>query len=374
MKKMSKLLALLLSLLLICMAFTACGGGSGESEPAGGAEGGEATVELDEDALAAALEEMDEVKINWAISMGSSHRVNEVFNYFSDTIKERTNGKVIITNYPGDTLVTSNSIYDSLIQGVIDMGEADPAYSVAAFPMISSYFLPGMNYDNSVVATHVANDLFTESGLDELSNAHYLFAYGMTPSIIFGNKKVESLADFNGMQIRATGYAIPVVEGLGAAAVGITPAETYEALMKGTADAALMPAEALMNWNFAEVSKYATKITGFSTSMHYIAINQDVWNSLPPPVQALFEEVADECVEKVAPMWDNMAEEGYAFAEEKNTEIIEMSAENLAECMTALEPVRAKWVEDNAKYGDSQAVLDYVDGLVEKYNAEYGNK
>lgn len=368
--KTRKLLALLLSALMIMMAFASCGGGS---DNGGDAEGSEVPAEVNEDDLAAALDGMKDMQINWAISMGSSHRVNEIFNYFSDTIKERTNGKITITNYPGDTLVTSNSIYDSLVQGVVDMGEADPAYSVAAFPMVSAYFLPGMNYANSVVATHVADELFTNSGLDELKNAHYLFAYGMTPSIIFGNKKVEALSDFKGMQIRATGYAIPVVEGLGAAAVGITPAETYEALMKGTADAALMPAEALMNWNFAEVSDYATKITGFSTSMHYIAINNDVWNSLPAPVQALFEEVADECVEKVAPMWDEMAEEGYKFAEEKNTEIIEMSEENLQECLTALEPVREKWVTDNAQYDDSQGVLDYVTGLVDKFNAEYGN-
>lgn len=369
MKDLKKLLVLLISMMLICSMLSGCGGSSG-SEDSGS---GEAASETASGSLEDDLAGMKDMNLNWAISMGSSHKVNEVFQYFSDEINKRTNGKITITNYPGDTLVTSNSIYDSLAQGVIDMGEADPAYSVAAFPLISAYFLPGMNYDNSVVATHVADELFTESGLEELNGAHYLFAYGMTPSIVFGNKKTESLADFKGMQIRATGYAIPVVEGLGAAAVGITPAETYEALMKGTADAALMPAEALMNWNFAEVCDYACNVKGFSTSMHYIAINIDVWNSLPASVQALFEEVADECVEKVAPMWDGMAEEGYNYAKEQNTEVYDMSEEDLAECITALEPVREKWVEDNASKGDSQGVLDYVTGLVDKYNAQYGN-
>jgi len=106
--------------------------------------------------------------------------------------------------------------------------------------------------------------------------------------------------------------------------------------------------------------------------MHYIAINNEVWNALPAPVQAVFEEVADECVEKVAPMWDGMAEEGYKFAEEKKTEVYDLSPEVLEECMKTLEPVREKWVSDNAGSGDSQGVLDYVTGLVDKYNAEYG--
>ena len=375
---MKRTLALIIAVCMILVGVTACGGNtaapaapaSSAAAPTAPAASTEAPAA--EGDLEAALAGMKDVSLNWAISMGPSHRANETFQYFADEVNKRTNGKVTINLFPGDTLVTSNSIYDSMVQGIVDMGEADPAYSVAAFPMMSCYFLPGMNFANSRVATYVVNDLFTESGLPELSKAHYLFAYGMSPSILFGNKKVEKLEDFAGMQIRATGFAISVVEGLGAAAVGITPAETYEALMKGTADAALMPAEALLNWNFAEVCKYACKVTGFSTSCHYIAINNEVWNSLPAPVQQVFEEVADECVEKIAPLWDTMGEEGYKFAEEKNTEVYEMSAEELARCTEQLKGVREKWAADNASKGDTAAVLEYIDGLIEKYNAEYG--
>lgn len=358
---MKKLLAMILVLCMALTMMTACGGGDGDSG---------APKETDSMTLDEALETMGNTQINWAISFGAAHKVNDIFKYFADEINARSKGKITITMYPGDTLVTSSSIYDSLVQGVIDMGEADPAYSVAAFPMLSSYFLPGMSYADSRSATYVANEILTESGWDEMKDVHMLFGYGMTPSIVFGNKKAESLKDFSGMQIRATGYAISAVEGLGAAAVGITPAETYEALMKGTADAALMPAEALSSWNFAEVSKYCTKVTGISTSMHYVAINNELWNSFPTAVQKMFEEVADECVEKVAPLWDEMAEDGFRACEENNVEVIEMSEDNLAECMKALEPIRTKWVEDNASSGDSQAALDYVTGLVEKYNAK----
>ena len=357
-----RILAILLAVCMTLALLAGCGGSpANESQSVG-----EST-----DDLATALENMKPVKLNWAISLGSSHRANETFQYFADEVKERTNGKVEITLYPGDTLVTSASIYDSLVQGIVDMGEADPAYSVAAFPMSSALFLPGMNYANSVAATYAVDEMFTQSGQKEFEKAHFLFAFGMSPSIVFGNKEIKGLSDFSGMQIRATGFAIDVVQGLGASAVGITPAETYEALLKGTADAALMPGEALLNWNFAEVSKYACKVTGFSTSFHYVAMNNEVWNSLPAPVQQVMEEVADECVEKLAPLWDTMSEEGYKFAEEKGTVVYEMSEEELDKCHEALGSVREKWISDyTAKGYDAQGMVDYLQGLIEKYNAQ----
>ena len=361
-----RILAVLLASCIMFTFLAACGGGGG-----GGQTNTPAGDDMD---LDTALETMDTVNLNWAISLGSSHRANDIFQYFADEVKERTNGKVNINLYPGDTLVTSNSIYDSLVQGIVDMGEADPAYSVAAFPMCSALFLPNMNFANSVVSTYVADEFFTTSDLPEFDRAHFLFAFGMSPSIIFGNREVKSLADFSGMQIRATGFAIDVVEGLGASAVGITPAETYEALLKGTADAALMPAEALLNWNFAEVCDYACKVTGLSTSFHYVAINSEKWNALPTAVQQVMEEVADECVEKISTLWDEMGEEGYAYAAEHDTVVYEMSADAQAECLDALTGVVDNWVEDYTAQGhDAQGTLDYLQGLIDKYNGEYAD-
>ena len=360
--------------LACCTLFTVLSGCGNSTSPTGGNNSDPSqTGAAAEGDLASALESMKPINLNWAISLGSSHRANDIFQYFADEVNSRTNGKVTITLYPGDTLVTSATIYNSLVQGIVDMGEADPAYSVAAFPMSSALFLPGMEYANSVVSTHVVDEFYTNSGLEEFQKAHFLFAFGMSPSIIFGNKEVKSLADFSGMQIRATGFAIDVVEGLGASAVGITPAETYEALLKGTADAALMPGESLINWNFAEVSKYACKLTGLSTSFHYVAINNEVWNSIPAPVQQVMEEVADECVEQIAPLWDSMSEEGYAFAEEKGTKVYEMSQENLDECLEALNSVREDWVKEYSDKGyDAQGTLDYLTELIDTYNSEYG--
>ncbi|MDI9520496.1 MAG: TRAP transporter substrate-binding protein DctP [Bacillota bacterium] len=320
------------------------------------------TPELD-----AALEQMKPVKWNWAISMGSSHRVNEVFAYFANQVKERSKGKIEITMYPGETLVKNNDIFESVTNGIVDMGEADPSYSFSYFPLGSAFFLPGNDFGSSRVSTYVANEWYKQD-FKELSRAKFLWAYGMSPSGLMTNKKIEKLSDFKGVQIRGTGYAIDAIKALGAAPVGITPAETYEALLKTTADAVLMPLEALINWNFAEVVKYVTPIPGVSTVNHYICLSNNAWNSLSAPVQNMIEEVSLECVEMVAPMWDEMDQLGIDFAKEKGSEIYSLSEEAEAEITSVFAPLRDKWIQDRKAQGlDGQQALDILKSLQEKY-------
>ena len=383
---MKKTLFLLLAAAMLLSLLAGCGGTATPSAapataspataaPAASAEPA-ASAAPDADAeLAAALDGMKPLSLNFQSCMSPSNNVVDVFQYFADTIGERTDGKVTINFYTGGTLVDNNDIYSSLLSGALDIGESDPSYTVSAFPQMSAYFLPGMTYANCKVASYVANEMYTNSDFAELGDAHFLFGYGMAPSIVFGNEKIESLADFKGVLIRATSYSVNVVNGLGGSAVGISPAETYEALMKGTVQDVMMDPTPLVDWKFAEVSKYVcSNITGFTTTNHYAAISQEVWDSLPAPVQAIFEETSLECVEKIAVLWGEKVQAGFDYADEQGCETYEMSDENLAECLAALQPIVDDWIADADSKGlDGQGTVDYIKGLVDKYNAEYGD-
>jgi len=365
MKELKKsTLAVLLSHLLIVGLLSGCSGGASGTSSSPGQSA------ADPNDLKAALANFKPITLNWAISMGASHKSNEVFNYFCDRINKLTEGKITITPYPGETLVKNTDIYESLVNGIVDMGEADPFYSFSYFPLVSAYFLPGISFKNSTAATYAANEWF-QSDFPELKKAKFLWAYGMSPSNLLTNKKIVDLKDFKGVQIRATGYAIKAVEALGASAVGITPGETYEALLKGTADAALMPAEALKNWKYGEVLKYTAGVSGISTVTHYVAINQDVWNSFPPAIQKVFEDVSAECVQKIAPLWDEMDQAGIAYGKEHGMEYYEVPKETLQTWWDKLAPIQNNWVKEKAAQGlDAQAALDRLKELADKYNAQ----
>lgn len=364
MKRSRNILSVILSVLLVLSVLAGCSNGAATP---GNTPGQPAA---DPNDLKAVLADFKPIKLDWAIAMGASHRSNEVFNYFCDRINSLTEGKITITPYPGETLVKNTDIYESLLNGIVDMGQADPSYSFSYFPLVSAYFLPGISFKNSSAATYAANEWF-QSDFPELKKAKFLWAYGMSPSNLLTNKKIEKLEDFRGVQIRATGYAIQAVEALGASAVGITPAETYEALLKGTADAALMPPEALKNWKYGEVLKYTAGVSGISTVTHYVAINQDLWNSFPPAIQKVFEDVSAECVEKIAPLWDEMDQEGIAFGKENGMEYYQVPEATLKTWWDVLAPIQSNWVAERAGKGHkAQEALDSLKGLAAKYNAQ----
>jgi len=170
MKELKKsTLAVLLSHLLIVGLLSGCSGGASGTSSSPGQSA------ADPNDLKAALANFKPITLNWAISMGASHKSNEVFNYFCDRINKLTEGKITITPYPGETLVKNTDIYESLVNGIVDMGEADPFYSFSYFPLVSAYFLPGISFKNSTAATYAANEWF-QSDFPELKKAKFLWA------------------------------------------------------------------------------------------------------------------------------------------------------------------------------------------------------
>jgi TRAP-type C4-dicarboxylate transport system substrate-binding protein len=292
--------------------------------------------------------------------------------YWVERVAEVTDGKVTATIHPGETLVKNNEMFPALVDGIVEVVSQDPSYNPELFPLMGGFALPGLRMDNSVVATYVANDYY-KSDFDELKQAKFLFAIGLGPSGIESNKKIETAEDFKGMQIRANGFAVEPVKQLGAAPVGLTAAEIYEGLLKGTVDASLMPFDGLINWNLAEVCKYAIKLPVLTNTTHYVAMNKEMWQSFPAEIQEAIEGVNAECIERASTLWDEMGQEGLEFAEEKGVEIYSVSDEEIAKIVTILEPIQENWVKEQEENGlPGREALDRLKELAEKHNAQYG--
>jgi TRAP-type C4-dicarboxylate transport system substrate-binding protein len=314
------------------------------------------------------------VELKVATNYGPTHRALALVQYWVDRVAKVTDGKVTATIYPGETLVKNNEMYPALLDGIVEVVAQDPAYNPEAFPLMGGFALPGIRMDNSVVATYTANDYY-KSNFDELKPIKFLFAIGLGPSGLESNKRIKTVDDFKGMQIRATGFAATPVKQLGAAPVGLTAAEIYEALLKGTIDASLMPFDGLVNWNLAEVSKYAISIPVITNTSHYVAMNKATWESFPADIQKAIEGVNAECIEKAAGLWDEMGKAGLDFAQKKGVEIYTVSDAEIAKIVTALEPIQKNWVKEQAGKGIAgQEALDILKKLAAKYNAQYGNK
>jgi TRAP-type C4-dicarboxylate transport system substrate-binding protein len=324
---------------------------------------------------------MSPVNLNWGVSLGASHSLVAGLQDFADRVKEATNGKVTFTLYCGESLLKNTELYTGMLSGACDMVETDPGYSPAYFPFLTLYSQPGTEYTSYYATNRVINKLIDKSAYDipDLDKSEILFAFNMTTQtgIAFGPKakKATTLEDMKGVQLRGTGYAINMINAIGATPVGIGMSECYEALQKGTMDAAITSWESMSNWKIAEVCSSFMNLNFGVTSFHIVAMNSNVWNSFPAPVQAKIKEIsADESL-KMADLAHKGDMVGHDLAVQDGVDFYELSDTERGKWLNCLSGIRDEWIQDTANAGYSQdqvnAWITYFDQVREQMNTQY---
>lgn len=356
---MKKLMAMLLAL---TMAFSLVACSSGDPAPSGSTA---------DPATSDTASDFDPVELSLATSFATTHAFFPMLQEFADKVKEATNGDVSIVIYDSNTLCASADMHQAVLTGVADMIETDTSYAASDFPMSTVTYLPTFQALSSKTFTYAFNEFYRQD-LPEFDGMKILWAYGMTPFALQTNKEIKTIEDMKGLQIRATGAALDSMTALGAAPIGINISETYEAAQKGTVEAICNSFETLKGWNFAEVVKYGVSVKGLPVGNHYIAMNEDVWNSLPAEHQDAIMKVSDEMVEKASGVFDQIDAEGVEFGNEQGVIFSQISDEEQVRFDEALAPVVDQWIETYTAQGyDAQGMYDYVCGLVDKYAAMY---
>jgi TRAP-type transport system periplasmic protein len=306
-----------------------------------------------------------EIKLNFSNFFPAPHANSIIMEQWCKEVEKRTNGKVKITYFPGGTLTPAAQTYDNVVKGIADIGESVFAYTRGKFPLIEVWDLP-LGYKNGVQATGLVNAFYAKFKPKELDEVKVLFLHAHGPGILHTKKPVAKLEDLKGMKIRATGLAAKIVSALGAAPVGTTMPETYDALRTGVADGAMAPEEALKGWKWGEVVSSTTQNFGSAyTASMFVIMNKAKWNSLPPDVQKVLEDVSKEWIVKQGQVWDAIDKEGYEFSKARGNKVIALSKEEDAKWAAKVKPLLDEYVKTAKAKGlpGDEAVKFCVDYL-----------
>ena len=287
------------------------------------------------------------ISLNYSNFFPAPHKHSITAEQWCREIEKRTNGSVKIAYFPGGTLTPAAQIYDGVVKGISDIGFSCFAYTRGKFPLTEVIDLP-LGYKNGITPTRMINEYYKKFKPKELDEVKILYLHAHGPGLLHTKAKpVHKLEDVKGMKIRATGLASKIVMALGAAPVGTTMPETYDALRTGVADGAMAPMEALWGFKWGEVVNYTTLSypTGYSTGM-FIVMNKGKWNSLPPDIQKVFDEVSAEWIEKQGNVWDEIEKEGKDFILKKGNKIIPLSKEEEARWAAAVRPLLDEYVKN----------------------------
>ena len=194
---------------------------------------------------------------------------------------------------------------------------------------------------------------------------HLLFVNaGTTAGLMLHDTKVTKLEDLKGKTLRGAGEVASAITALGATARDIPMPEMYDSVSKGVVDGTLVGIETLKSFKMAEVCKYTAFVWQVGNMYtFYLAMNLDKWNSLPPDVQEVFNDVSAEYAEKWAVAWNDADVAGIEFSLSiPGNEVYRLTDAEGQRWNAAVQPVLGDYVQAMAGKGfnDAQSYIDYI--------------
>lgn len=362
--KAKKFLFLGVLLTLAMLVLAGCGG---KSEEKAGTTG-------------AAKEEVKPITLTLAHFWPATHTMEtQIVKSYIAEIEKATNGKVKITSYPAGTLVPSNETYDGVVKGVVDIGISAYSYNRGKFPVVESFLVPGLEYNNSQAATEALNLGIEKLNPKELQDTHHLMSFAAGPGDLFTKKPVKTLADLKGLQLGATaGLRSEAVGLLGANPIVQPMPEWYESLSKNIMQGGVAPLESLQGFRLGEVTgDYITLTPFLYNQAFYVTMNNDKWNSLPADVQQAITDVNKKFVtETLGPWFNDIDKKGLAWIKaKKKVEVTTLSPEETKNWLAKLQPLEAKYTKTLDEKGLPGAdIMKTVKEVIAQANAKYPEK
>lgn len=274
-----------------------------------------------------------------------SHQNAVLSDQWCKEVEKRTNGKVKVRHFAGATLTSPPQTYDSILTGVVDIGNCVLGYTMGKFPLSEVLDYP-LGYPSGVVATNLVNAYYNKFKPKEFSDVKVMYFHAQGPGILHTKKPVNKLEDLKGMKIRTFGSNAKFMSLLGGAPVAMPMGDAYDAISKGVADGLMCGYEALKGWKLGEVIKYTTENYGTAyTATFIVAMNKDKWNSIPPDLQKIIEQINLEYIEKQGKLWDTMDKEGMEYSHQRGNKSIKLSAEENAKWAAKAQPLFDEYVK-----------------------------
>jgi len=293
------------------------------------------------------------VTLQFASFFPPTDKLSVTLRDYGKDIESKTDGRVKVDFFPGGALVPPQQTYDGVLKEVVDVGESSFAITPGRFPLMEALDLPS-GAKNSVVMTKMANEFYKKFRPKELDGVKVLFLTAPSPQFIHTKKPVRKLEDLKGMKIRcAGGGVVSLVKALGAVPVVMPASDVYDALSKGVMEGIVINWAAVGQFKFYEVANYTTVNHKTSVSaVGYIVMNKSKWNTLPPDVQKIIDQLSEEYALQMARVWD-----------EKDTEAIKGAAAYKHQTIDLTDAEEERWFQQAAPIYDAYVKEKSAKGL-----------
>ena len=239
-----------------------------------------------------------QIVLKWGDTQGPTHISVQMIDRIAKDVKEKTDGRVEIQNYPGGQMGGSLEMIEAVSMGMLEMtteGAANFAQFVPAIGVMESPYVWRdaahlVKVMNGPIGQDFNRQLIAQTGM-RILGATYYGARQLTTT----SREIRSIADMAELKIRVPENEVflEMAKAWGAKPTPMTFNELYLALKQNVVDAQENPLPTIEAGKFHEVQKYLV-MTYHIITPRLIVINEATFQKISPEDQAvLMQSVAD---------------------------------------------------------------------------------
>lgn len=311
----------------------------------------------------------------WNVSLwGAPRAFTQHVERLAELVDEKTNGEFVLNiSYGG--LSGNRENLDGISIGAFEMAQFCAGYHRDKNPSITVLELPFLGVTSLQQEREISVALYQHPAVvADLArwNATLLMPSPLPQYNIMGlGDAPETLADFEGLSVRATGGIGVAMEAIGAVPTSMPAGEVRQAMDSGVIKAASFAPHAHMSFGTIETAAWWTTNLNPGTVNCPVVVNSDALDSLSDEHrEALLSSVEMALDHYVAYYEDTtMSEWGPALDEHGITRVTFADAEIAAFREVVAAPAAAAWIEENNARGlPAQELYDLVTGLIADSN------
>ncbi|OFZ72532.1 MAG: hypothetical protein A2W04_08235 [Betaproteobacteria bacterium RBG_16_64_9] len=266
------------------------------------------------------------------------------FTPWAENVSKASGGTLKVQTFYGGTLGNFAVNYDRVVDGVADIGFILTAFAAGKFKQQDVAALPFEAGTSSAASTALWK--IYEKGITagEFDAVKPLAIWTFPNAAIHSKEPVRALADLKGRKLVASNViAGKIIVNLGGTPVIFRPDEAYQAISRGTADAALMPFTGMAVFKINEVTKHHVDVPLGSDSA-LLFINKKKYDSLPPKAKAAIDKysyfsLSQQLGKRTDAEWAD--KRGLVKAS-----IVTLSAQEVDRWKKALAPIADDWARE----------------------------
>jgi len=290
--------------------------------------------------------------------MPGSHVVTLASQKWADLVNEWGKGRIKVEFYPSAQLYASHDLSTAIPSGAVNMSECTPASLGGTVPSTGFLDLSFMFSSVEELAATLeggGSDIIDAEMAEKNMKLVFFIDGGTLTGPSTSEIAVRTVEDWAGLRIRATGATTSaMVEAFGAGPVGMSGGEVYGALQKGTVDGVVGGFPSLVSRKWYEQLKYFPEYMMNYSWFPQVA-NLDSWNNLPPDIQEIMLEAAEEVAKDQNALAVQQVNETRQTCLAEGLEMISLSDEELARWREVCRPIWDDWA---AKSPATKAVID----------------